>query len=108
MRTKIVLALADVVATKLGIIILLKLGGGPSLHPPNFNFLGKPLLGEKYVEGKKNKERKRRKNNNAKFSGHYVCPRTHNVAPHALRSHQYCTTAKYSLIFPEIYSHSLP
>ena len=22
-------------------------------YPPNFNFLGKPLLGEKYVEGKK-------------------------------------------------------
>ena len=30
-------------------------------YPPNFNFLGKPLLGEKYVEGKKKeKERKRR------------------------------------------------
>ena len=26
-------------------------------HPPNFNFLGKPLLGEKYVHGKRKKER---------------------------------------------------
>ena len=48
--------------------------------PPNFNFLGKPLLGEKYVEGKKK--------NNAKFSGHYVCPRMETVREHALRSHQ--------------------
>ena len=39
-------------------------------YPPNFNFLGKPLLGEKYVEGK----RRRKKKNNAKFSGHYVWP----------------------------------
>ena len=42
-----------------------------------FNIIGKPLLGEKYVEGKK-KENKRRKNN-GKFSGHYFRPRTHNV-----------------------------
>ena len=54
-------------------------------HPPNFNFLGKPLLGEKYVEERK-KERK--KKNNAKFSGHYVYPRTETVRAHALRSHQ--------------------
>ena len=46
--------------------------------------IGKPLLGEKYVEGRK-KERKKKKKNNAKFSGHYVCPRTHNVHAHALR-----------------------
>ena len=38
-----------------------------------FKIIGKPLLGEKYVEGKKEEERK----NNAKFSGHYVRPRTH-------------------------------
>ena len=25
-------------------------------YPPNFNFLGKPLLGEKYVEGKKKED----------------------------------------------------
>ena len=31
------------------------------------------------------KERK----NNAKFSGHYVCPRTHNVRAHAISSHQF-------------------
>ena len=57
------------------LIVRVKLG-----HPPNFNFLGKPLLGEKYVEG--------RRNNNAKFSGHYVYPRTETVRAHALRSHQ--------------------
>ena len=53
-------------------------------HPPNFNFLGKPLLGEKYVEGRMKEERK----NNAKFSGHYVCPRMHNVRAHELCSYQ--------------------
>ena len=62
------------------LLVRVKLG-----YPQNFNFLGKPLLGEKYVEGKK-KERK--KNNNAKFSGHYVYPRTETVRAHALRSHQ--------------------
>ena len=36
------------------------------------------------VSAWKKKERK----NNAKFSGHYVCPRTHKVRLHALRSHQ--------------------
>ena len=65
----------------MNLLVLVKLA-----YPPNFNFLGKPLLGEKYVEGrKKKKERK----NNAKFSGHYVCPRTHYVRAHTLRSHQY-------------------
>ena len=38
------------------------------------------------MEGKKKKEG--RKTNNAKFSGHYIRPRTHNVRTHALRSHQ--------------------
>ena len=28
------------------------------------------------------------KKNNAKFIDHYVCPRTHNVRAHAIRSHQ--------------------
>ena len=37
------------------LLVRVKLG-----HPPNFNFLGKPLLEEKYVEGKK-KERRRKK-----------------------------------------------
>ena len=59
------------------LLVRVKLG-----YPPNFNFLGKPLLGEKYVHGK------RRKKNNAKFSGHYVYPRTETVCAHALRSHQ--------------------
>ena len=70
-------------------------GGGPLPHllvriklgyPPNFNFLGQPLLGEKYVEGK------RKKKNNAKFSGHYVCPHTHNVRAHAVHLHQLIKT----------------
>ena len=30
-------------------------------HPPNFNFLGKPLLGEKYVEGRRKKEERKKK-----------------------------------------------
>ena len=65
------------------LLVRVKLG-----HPPNFNFLGKPLLGEKYVEGKRRKKKERKKNN-AKFSGHYVCPCTETVREHALRSHQY-------------------
>ena len=36
------------------LLVRVKLG-----HPPNFNFLGKPLLGEKYVEGKKKKKKKK-------------------------------------------------
>ena len=36
------------------LLVRVKLG-----YPSNFNFLGKPLLGEKYVHGKKKKERKR-------------------------------------------------
>ena len=36
------------------------------------------------------KERKKKeRKNNAKFSGHYVRPRTHNVRAHTLRSHQF-------------------
>ena len=46
-----------------------------------FKIIGKPLLAGKYVEGKKKK-------NNAKFSGHYVHQRTHNIRAHALRSDQ--------------------
>ena len=61
------------------LLVRVKLG-----HPQNFNFLGKPLLGEKYVHGKK----KEGKKNNAKFSDHYVRQRTHNVRAHALRSEQ--------------------
>ena len=38
------------------LIVRVKLG-----HPPNFNFLGKPLLGEKYVHGKKEEEERRKK-----------------------------------------------
>ena len=40
------------------------------------------------MEGKR-KKKERKKKNNAKFSGHYVRQRTHNVHAHALRSDQY-------------------
>ena len=36
------------------LLVRVKLG-----HPLNFNFLGKPLLGEKYVEGRKRKKKER-------------------------------------------------
>ena len=35
-------------------LVRVKLG-----YPPNFNFLDKPLLGEKYVEGKKERRKKK-------------------------------------------------
>ena len=38
------------------------------------------------MEEKEEKEKRRK--NNAKFSGHYVRPRTHNMRAHALRSHK--------------------
>ena len=37
----------------MNLLVRVKLG-----YPPNFNFLGKPLLGEKYVEGRRKKERR--------------------------------------------------
>ena len=77
MHTQVVRAREDVVATKLGIILssfLLSMhvlpnlkaelsGGTPTLRfnffggRVFFNFLGKPLLGEKYVEGRKEKKK---------------------------------------------------
>ena len=42
-----------------------------------FKIIGEPLLGEKYVHGKRRK-------NNAKFSGHYVRPRMHTQRSCAL------------------------
>ena len=38
----------------MNLLVRVKLG-----YTPNSNFLGKPLLGEKYVEGKKMKEKER-------------------------------------------------
>ena len=35
------------------LLVRVKLG-----YPPNFNFLGKPVLGEKYVEGRKKEKEK--------------------------------------------------
>ena len=37
------------------LLVRVKLG-----YPPNFNFLGKPLLGEKYVHGKRKKKEEER------------------------------------------------
>ena len=71
------------------LLVRVKLG-----HPLNFNFLGKPLLVEKYVHGRKRRKKEERKNNNAKFSGHYVYPRTETVRAHPLCSHQ--KNAKFS------------
>ena len=53
-----------------------------------FKIVGKPLLGEKSMHGRRKKEEKERKNN-AKFSGHYVRPRTNNLRSQALGSHQF-------------------
>ena len=46
------------------------------------------VRGRKKESGKKERRRK----NNAKYSGHYVCPRTHNMRAHVLRSHQFNST----------------
>ena len=43
-------------------------------------------------ECKRTWKEKRKRKNNAKVSGLYVCPRTHNVSAHALRSHQFLNT----------------
>ena len=55
-------------------------GGGPDQLP-------RQTPSGRKVRGRKKQEEKKEKNN-AKFSGHYVCPRTHNVRAHALPSHQ--------------------
>ena len=49
----------------------------PSLVATTSALARKPCVSTHYV-----------RTNNAKFSGHYFCPRTHNVRAHALRSHQ--------------------
>ena len=49
-----------------------------SISSSRLTIVGKPLLGEKYVHG--------RKKNNA--SGHYVRQRTNNIRAHALRTDQ--------------------
>ena len=50
----------------------------------------KPCVRTHYV-------RTKRKKNNAKFSGHYVCPRTETVREHSLRSHQYSDSGPIAL-----------
>ena len=51
------------------LLVRVKLG-----YPPNFNFLGKPLLGEKHVEGKKEERRKKERNNIAFARGGVTYP----------------------------------
>ena len=50
----------------------------PSLVATTYALARKPCVSTHYV-----------RTNNAKFSGHYICPRTQNVCAHALRSHQF-------------------
>ena len=52
---------------------------------------------------RKKKKKEERKKNNAKFSGHYVYPRTETVRAHALRSHQYYKWPKL-LLYGFIYT----
>ena len=51
-----------------------------------FKLIGKPLLGEKYVEGKKKEEKKRIMP--SLVATHYVRPCMQNVPAHAVRSYQ--------------------
>ena len=53
-EVKLRLTQAEAVFFCRNLLVWVKLG-----YPLNFNFLGKPLLGEKYVEGRKKKERRR-------------------------------------------------
>ena len=50
----------------------------PSLVATTSALARKPCVRTHYV-----------RTNNAKFSGHYVCPRMETVREHALRSHQF-------------------
>ena len=73
-----------------------------------FKIVVKPLLGEKCVGG-----RRRRKKNNAKISGHYVRPHTHNVYAHALhacegRFDKRCTFDIYIFLFYLSYAAHIP
>ena len=66
-----------------------------------FKIIGKPLLGEKYVEGNieelmreneelmMHSEELMRKLRNTDNSVQYVRPRMHNMCAHTLRSHQF-------------------
>ena len=44
---------------KMDVFVWKYLRGVLTFRPPNFNFLGKPLLGEKYVEGRRRKKEER-------------------------------------------------
>ena len=59
--------------------------------PPEFQLPRQTPSGRKVSAWKKKKKERRKKKeeerkNNAKFSGHYVRPHTHNVHVHAFRS----------------------
>ena len=58
------------------------------------------------MEGKKHKKKKKERKNNAKFSGHYICQRTHNVHVHAFCSDQK-NNAKFSGHFVRQRTHNI-
>ena len=58
----------------------------PSLVATTSALARKPCVSIHYV-----------RTNNAKFNGHYICPRTQNVRAHALRSHQFNNNLLYSI-----------
>ena len=74
------------------LLVRVKLG-----HPPNFNFLGKSLLGEKYVEGRRKRRKRKKKKNNAKFSGTTsALARKLCVSTHYFRTKRRKNNAKFS------------
>ena len=62
-------------------LLAVSLRFAPVIWQPSDLDVKKPCMEEE-------EERKKERNNNAKFSGHYVYPRTETVRAHALRSHQ--------------------
>ena len=53
-----------------------------------FKIVGKPSWEESKWKERKRRKKERKKKNYAKFSGHYIRQRTHNVCAHGLRSQQ--------------------
>ena len=64
------------------LLVKVKLG-----YPPNFNFLGKPLSGEKYVEAKKKKKQERIMPSlvaTTSALARTMCVRTHSIRTNSL------------------------
>ena len=79
MPTHVVHARADVVATNL--LVRVKLG-----YPQNFNFLGKPLLGEKNVHGRRRKKKKEERIMPSLVATTSALARTTCVGTHSVRT----------------------